>query len=131
MHESDKAVLTFISLIQDNPAGLGRVVRDKNGNLLGTVEEKNATEDQKKIKEVNDGLYVFNYKWLRKHIFDVKKNDAAKEYYLPDLIEIALKNNEKVSVYRLPDCTEWQGINNPEQLAEAEKKMLKKLSIVD
>lgn len=46
----------------------------------------------------------------------------AKEYYLTDLIEIALKNKEKVSVYTLPDSSEWQGINTPEQLAEAEKR---------
>lgn len=131
MHKNDNAVLSFVSLIQNDPTGLGRVVRDTKGNLIGTVEEKNATEDQKKIKEVNDGLYIFNYKWLQKHIFDVKKNDAAKEYYLPDLIAISLKNNEKVSVYTLPDSSEWQGINNPEQLADAEKKMLKKLSIND
>ncbi len=128
LHQKTKSILTFVSLIQDDPTGLGRVVRDKKGNLLGTVEEKNASEDQKRIKEVNDGLYIFNYKWLQKNIFNIKKNTAAKEYYLPDLIEIALRNKEKVSVYTLPDSSEWQGINNPEQLAEAEKKMLKRLS---
>jgi UDP-N-acetylmuramoyl-L-alanyl-D-glutamate--2,6-diaminopimelate ligase len=127
LHKNNNSILTFVSLIQKNPAGLGRVVRDKTGKLLGTVEEKNATEKQKEIKEVNDGLYVFNYKWLQKNIFNIKKNSVSSEYYLPDLIEIALKNKEKVSVYKLPDSSEWQGINTPEQLIEAEKKMQKKL----
>lgn len=130
LHKKSNSVLTFVSLIQDNPTGLGRVIRDESGNLKGIVEEKNADEDQKKVKEVNDGLYVFNYKWLRKNIFNIKKNLKAKEYYLPDLIEVALKNNEKISVYQLPDCSEWQGINTPEQLAEAEAKMEKKLKNV-
>ncbi|MEK7536223.1 MAG: Mur ligase family protein [Patescibacteria group bacterium] len=127
LHKNNNSILTFVSLIQKNPAGLGRVIRNKNGKLLGTVEEKNATEKQKNIKEVNDGLYVFNYKWLQKNIFRIKKNSVSSEYYLPDLIKIALKNKEKVSVYKLPDSSEWQGINTPEQLIEAEKKMQKKL----
>lgn len=129
LHYKNNSILTFVSLIQENPAGLGRVVRDSKGKLLGTVEEKNATEDQKKIKEVNDGLYIFNYKWLQKNIFNIKKNDVAKEYYLTDLIEIALNNNEIVSTYTLPDSSEWQGINTQDQLKEAEEKMIKRLAI--
>lgn len=127
LHQGTNSILTFVSLIQKDPTGLGRVVRDKKGQLIGTVEEKNATDEQKKIKEVNDGLYIFNYKWLQKNIFNIKKNAKAMEYYLPDLIEIALNNKEKVSVYTLPDSSEWQGINTPEQLAEAESKMQKRL----
>lgn len=128
LHTNEKSTLTFVSLIQENPAGLGRVVRNKYGELIGTVEEKNATEEQKLIKEVNDGLYIFEYSWLKKNIPNIKKNVVTNEYYLTDLIELALNQKEKVSVYRLPDSSEWQGINNPEQLAEAEQKMLKRLS---
>lgn len=128
MHLKSKSMLTFVSLIQKDPTGLGRVVRNSKGELVATVEEKNATDEQKKIKEVNDGLYVFNYKWIVKNIFNIKKNKLAREYYLTDLIEIALKNKDKVSVYTLPDSSEWQGINTPEQLNEAELKMLKRLN---
>lgn len=130
-HLKSNSVLTFVSLIQDDPMGLGRVIRNNKGELIAIIEEKNATKDQKKIKEVNDGLYVFNYKWLKKHIFDIKKNKIAKEYYLVDLIEIALKNKNKVSVYKLPNSSEWQGVNTPEQLQTAETKMLKKLNNTD
>jgi UDP-N-acetylmuramoyl-L-alanyl-D-glutamate--2,6-diaminopimelate ligase len=129
LHKKEDSTLTFVSLIQENPQGLGRVLRDLKGNLIGTVEEKNATENQKKIKEVNDGLYIFDYKWLRKNIFNIKKNFVAKEYYLPDLIQIALTNNDKVSVYTLPDSNEWQGINTQDQLKEAEEKMIKRLQL--
>lgn len=129
LHKKDDSMLTFVSLIQDNPQGLGRVLRDLKGKLIGTVEEKNATENQKKIKEVNDGLYIFNYKWLQKNIYNIKKNSVAKEYYLTDLIQIALSNKDKVSVYTLPDSNEWQGINTQEQLKEAEEKMIKRLQL--
>lgn len=128
MHVENNAMLTFVSLIQDNPFGLGRVLRNKNGDVIGTVEEKNATEEQKKIKEVNDGLYIFNYKWLYENIHKIKKNVLTREYYLTDLIEFALKNNKKVSVYKLPDSSEWQGVNDPEQLTKAEQKMIKRLT---
>jgi len=127
LHKGDNSVLTFVSLVQEDPTGLGRVVRDKKGILLGIVEEKNASGKQKKIKEVNDGLYVFNYKWLQKNIFNIKKNTIAREYYLPDLIEIALNNKEKVSVYTLPDSSEWQGINTQEELKKGEEKMQKRI----
>lgn len=128
LHKKNNSVLTFVSLIIENPLGLGRVVRDDKGNLLGTVEEKNATDDQKMIREVNDGLYIFNYKWLKKNIFNIKKNAKAHEYYLTDLIKIGLENRESVSVYQLPDPSEWQGINTPEQLMEAQTKMVQRLN---
>lgn len=128
MHLNTKSTLTFVSLIQEDPSGLGRVVRNKKGNVVGIVEEKNATDEQKKIKEVNDGLYVFDYQWLVKNIYKIKKNSLTNEYYLTDLIHLALSEKEKVSVYKLPDANEWQGINTPEQLADAESKMIKKLS---
>lgn len=127
IHIKDKSTLTFVSLIQNDPTGLGRVVRNSKGKLIAIVEDKNTTDKQKKIKEVNDGLYIFDYKWITKNIFNITKNKIAKEYYLPDLIKIALKNNDKVSVYTLPDASEWQGINTPEQLEEANVKMIDRL----
>jgi bifunctional N-acetylglucosamine-1-phosphate-uridyltransferase/glucosamine-1-phosphate-acetyltransferase GlmU-like protein len=126
-HRKEDAVLTFVSLIRKDPSGLGRVIRGSNGDVLGTVEEKNATDEQKKITEVNDGLYIFNYKWLVKNILNIKKDGISKEYYLTDLIKIAIQNNEKVSVYKLLDAEEWQGINTPSELKIAEEKMIKKI----
>lgn len=127
-HIKSKAVLTFVSLIQKNPFGLGRVIRDKNDNLLDVIEEKDATKMQKKVKEVNDGLYIFNGDWLRKNISKIKISSVTKEYYLLDLIKFALNQKQKVSVYKLPDSSQWQGINTPEQLQIAETKMQKKLN---
>ncbi|MFC1625554.1 Mur ligase family protein [Patescibacteria group bacterium] len=125
-HCKTKSSLTFVSLEKDNPHGLGRVVRDNKGNLLTIVEEKDATDTQRKIKEINDGLYVFKRKWLEANIKKVKLSPQG-EYYLVDLVKIALSQKEKVVVYKLKDSNQWQGINTPEQLLEAQKKMKKRL----
>lgn len=125
-HKKSSSVLTFVSLVKDDPYGLGRVVRDGKGDVVRIVEEKNATDAQKKIKEVNDGLYVFKRDWLDKNINKVKLSPQG-EYYLVDLIKIAIDRGEKVGVYRLKDASQWQGINTPEQLALAQDKMKQRL----
>ncbi|KKP46650.1 MAG: UDP-N-acetylmuramoyl-L-alanyl-D-glutamate-2,6-diaminopimelate ligase [Candidatus Woesebacteria bacterium GW2011_GWA1_33_30] len=127
-HIDNKSAITFVSLIQDNPTGLGRVLRDSKNQFMAIVEEKDASSDERKIKEVNDGLYIFNQTWLRKNISKLIKSAISKEYYLTDLLKIAVKQKQKVSIYKLPDSSEWQGINTPEQLLEAEQKMIKRLN---
>jgi bifunctional UDP-N-acetylglucosamine pyrophosphorylase/glucosamine-1-phosphate N-acetyltransferase len=126
-HREKKAVLSFVSLIKDDPFGLGRVIRDERGKVLGIIEEKDATAKQRKIKEINDGLYIFEKKWFIQNIRKVKKSPVSGEYYLVDLVKIALEQNQKVAVYTLPDGREWQGVNTPEELHLAEKKMKQKL----
>lgn len=125
-HKKTNSVLTFVSLKRDNPCGLGRVMRDRQDKLIGINEEKDANEAQRKIKEVNIGLYVFNKSWFEKNINKVKLSPQG-EYYLVDLIKMAVDKKETVSVYDLKDGNEWQGINTPEQLEEANRKMAEKL----
>lgn len=128
MHESSNSVITFVSLIREDPTGLGRVIRNSDGGLKSIIEEKDATEAQKKIKEVNDGLYIFNQKWLRNNINKLIKSPASGELYLTDLLKIAIDKQRKISIYKLPDSKEWQGINTPSQLLEAEEKMILRLN---
>jgi UDP-N-acetylmuramoyl-L-alanyl-D-glutamate--2,6-diaminopimelate ligase len=125
--QTSKAVLTFVSLIKEEPLGLGRIIRDKKGDLVDIVEEKDLTEDQKKITEVNDGLYVFDRKWLGRNLAKIQKS-ASGEYYLVDLIKIALEEHHKVAVYKLKDNSLWQGVNTQEQLYAADLLMQKKLA---
>lgn len=122
IHNERKRVLTFVSLIKDDPTGLGRVVRGKDGLITKIVEEKDADENEKKIKEVNDGLYVFDKKWFSKNIKKIKKSKQG-EYYLVDLIKMAIDQGERMATYTLPNCDEWQGINTPEELEKARAKM--------
>lgn len=125
-HRETNSILTFVSLDKDDPKGLGRVVRNKEGKPLGIIEEKDATVEQRKIKEVNDGLYVIEKDWFERNIGKVNLSPQG-EYYLVDLIKMAVGNKEKVSVYKLKDNSEWQGVNTPEQLEEAKRKMAERL----
>jgi len=114
--------LTFVSLIKNNPTGLGRVIRGKNGLITKVVEEKEATEEEKRINEVNDGLYVFDRNWFSRNIKKVNKS-ASGELYLVDLIKIAIEQGDRMATYTLPNDDEWQGINTPEELQKAIIKM--------
>jgi len=121
-HLESKAKLTFTSTILENPTGIGRLVRDINGTLLRIVEEKIASESEKKIKECNIGMYVFDRGWFLKNIKKVKKGTVG-EYYITDLIEIAVRQNDFINVFRLNDSRQWCGINTWDELEHANKKM--------
>lgn len=127
IHEERKRKLTFVSLIKNDPIGLGRVVRGEDGLITKIVEEKDATEEERKINEVNDGLYVFDRKWFEENIVKIKKSPQG-EYYLVDLIKLAIDQKDRMATYTLPNDDEWQGINTPEQLEEANKKMAGRLA---
>jgi UDP-N-acetylmuramoyl-L-alanyl-D-glutamate--2,6-diaminopimelate ligase len=126
IHEERERKLTFVSLMKNDPTGLGRVIRGKNGLITNIVEEKDATEAERKIKEVNDGLYVFDRDWFAKNINKVKKGPQG-EYYLVDIVKMAIDQGDRMATYTLPNDDEWQGVNTPEQLDEANKKMAKRL----
>jgi len=127
IHSDRKRKLTFVSLIKDNPTGLGRVIRGKNGLITKIVEEKDATEEERKIKEVNDGLYVFDSDWFTQNIKKIKKGPQS-EFYLVDLIKQAIDQGDTMATYTLPNDNEWHGINTPEQLLDAEEKMKQRLN---
>ncbi|HSX18696.1 MAG TPA: sugar phosphate nucleotidyltransferase [Candidatus Saccharimonadales bacterium] len=129
LHTKEENTLTFVTLEPDDPTGLGRVVR-KNGKVVGVVEERDATEKQKKIKETNDGLYVFKRDWLEKNVKNIKKSEISDEYYLLDLIEHALKGGQKISTYKLKDPQEWHGINTQQELFGANLKAAKNIHIM-
>jgi UDP-N-acetylmuramoyl-L-alanyl-D-glutamate--2,6-diaminopimelate ligase len=122
IHKERQRKLTFVSLMKENPIGLGRVIRGENGLITKVVEEKDATEEERKIKEVNDGFYVFERSWFAQNIGKVKKGPQG-EYYLVDLIKIAIDQGDRMATYTLPNDEEWQGVNTPEQLEDAQKKM--------
>ena len=125
-HISSGAVASFVSAEVKDPFGLGRVLRNSKGEVEGIVEEKSATELQKKIKEINCGHFIFNKGWLGENIKNVKPSPSG-EYYIVDLIQMAIEQKKKVNVYKLTDPSEWFGINTPEHLKEAQKKMQERL----
>ncbi len=119
-HFETNAAFTFLTIEQENPTGLGRIVRDKNGRLVSIVEEKDATAVQKKITEINPGSFVFQVDFLRKYLPLVKRSPVTGEYYLTSLIDVAIKHGEKVETVQGGKLS-WRGVNTPEELSEAEK----------
>lgn len=119
-HLSSGASLTFLTIEVKNPFGLGRVVRDNDGKVTAIVEEKDATEKQKSVTEINPACYMFNVAFLKKYLKQIKKSPVTGEYYITSLIDIAIKHNEKIETLQagfLP----WRGINTREELEEAER----------
>lgn len=119
VHVSQKAVVTFITMNSESPTGFGRIVRDGKGTVVEIVEEKNANEEQKKIKEINLGCYLIDKNYLSKNLEKIDKNEISGEYYITDLIDYIAKRNERIATYTLKD-SKWQGVNTPDDLKMAE-----------
>jgi bifunctional UDP-N-acetylglucosamine pyrophosphorylase/glucosamine-1-phosphate N-acetyltransferase len=115
--------LLFLTIHKEDPTGLGRIVRDESGKILRIVEEKNATNEEKQIKEINTGFYCFDKQFLVEYIDQIKKNPVTGEYYLTDMIEIALKHAKKVEAYFVGDDSIWHGINDRRDLVKAKAKI--------
>jgi len=119
-HREKGSSFTFLTINLDNPVGLGRVIRNSNGKVVAVVEEKDADLEQRRIKEVNPACYVFRVEFLRKYLTKIKKSKITGEYYLTGLIDIAIKNNDKIETVRGGKLS-WRGINTMNELKEAER----------
>lgn len=118
-HIQTDAAFTFLTLEMEKPNGLGRVVRDKEGNVLAIIEEKDASPDVTKIREINPACYLFKRSFLDKYLKKIKKSPISGEYYLTSLIDMGIKNNEKIETLQA-GLFAWRGVNTKEELEEAE-----------
>jgi len=119
LHAKSRAAVTLLTFRTENPFGYGRVVRGKSG-VLRVVEEKDATAAQKKIEEVNAGIYCYDPAFLLSALASVKKNNAQGEYYLTDTIELARKKKRTVAALLCGDSDEVMGVNSRYDLSRAE-----------
>ena len=119
-HINENAQATILSSKINNPHGYGRILR-KNNCFDSIVEEKDATENQKNINEINAGVYIFNNQVLFKNIHKINNQNNQSEYYLPDIMQIIMKNNGKIFVHQIKNEYEIKGANTIEQLSELEK----------
>ncbi|MGO1919126.1 MAG: sugar phosphate nucleotidyltransferase, partial [Alkalibacterium gilvum] len=100
-HESNGAKATVLTAHADDPFGYGRVIRDEDGTVLKIVEQKDASEKEQAVKEINTGTYCFDNQMLFKALNQVGNDNVQGEYYLPDVIEILKDKQELVSAYKL------------------------------
>ena len=113
---TNKEYATLLTAIYDNPYGYGRIIRDEGGNVEGIVEEKDATEMQRKIKEINAGIYCFDIEELLKALDSINNDNASGEYYITDVIKIMNDNGLKTGAVIVEDNTEILGVNDRVQL---------------
>jgi len=123
--ETKKFACVLLSAIYDKPPPYGRVIRNEYGDLVKIVEEKDASEVEKKINEVSSSHYCFDKEKLFSALKQVKNENEQNEYYLPDVIEIFIKNGELVEALPVNNPMITLGINSREDLIMAEKMLLK------
>ena len=126
-HQQSRSAVTLLTARMENPFGYGRVVRNKKG-VLRVVEEKDATTAQKKIQEVNTGIYCFDRKFLLSCLSVIGKNNAQGEYYLTDTIVLAKKKKLSVSALLCKDPDEVMGVNSRYDLSRAEAVMRSRIN---
>lgn len=122
-HEHNKAAVTLVTIKKNDPTGLGRIVRNSRDEVTEIVEEKVASDSQKKIKEINTGLYCFDRDFLARGIEKIKKNPVSKEYYLTDIVAVANSMGQKVVAMLWEDEAIWYGVNTREQWRMADRAM--------
>ncbi|OEG00290.1 UDP-N-acetylglucosamine diphosphorylase/glucosamine-1-phosphate N-acetyltransferase [Vulcanibacillus modesticaldus] len=122
-HHNKNAAATILTTELSSPTGYGRIIRDDKGNVLKIVEEKDASLEEKEIKEVNSGTYCFDNQKLFAALSKVNNNNKQGEYYLTDVIEILKTSGEIVTAYKTDNHLETIGVNDRIALAKAEKIM--------
>jgi bifunctional UDP-N-acetylglucosamine pyrophosphorylase/glucosamine-1-phosphate N-acetyltransferase len=122
-HRASGAACSILSVRLENPTGYGRIVRDEDDRFVRIVEQKDASPEEQKVKEINSGIYCFDARKLFAALKRVEPSNKQGEYYLTDVPQILLSDDEKVNVHLHGDAREVSGINTRAELAEFENLM--------
>jgi bifunctional UDP-N-acetylglucosamine pyrophosphorylase/glucosamine-1-phosphate N-acetyltransferase len=122
-HRNRKAMVTLLTASLDRPTGYGRVVRDAAGSVTRIVEENDASDAQRQIREVNAGVYVASSGFLFEALSTVKNDNQQGEYYLPDIAALGLAQGKIIETLQVADAHEMMGVNTREELAFMEKSL--------
>ena len=112
--------MTLLTCEVNDPTGLGRIIRSEDGSVAKIVEEKDATDEESAVHEINTGIFIFNQEVFRL-AEQLSDDNAAGEYYITDLVDIYLKAGYSVQAVKTDDETEVLGVNNREQLETADR----------
>ena len=119
--------MSMLTLTVDNPFGLGRIKRDKEGNIEAIVEQKDANADEQKIQEINSGIYCVDNALLHKYLPKLSNDNAQQEYYLTDIVKMAVAEGINIVAIEPEHGFEIEGVNNRQQLASLERTWQGKL----
>ncbi|TDL84837.1 bifunctional UDP-N-acetylglucosamine diphosphorylase/glucosamine-1-phosphate N-acetyltransferase GlmU [Vibrio vulnificus] len=128
LHEQSQAKATILTAYADNPAGYGRVLRGEGGLVEKIVEHKDASEEERYVKEINTGTYCFDNQALFSALKKVSNENVQGEYYLPDVIEILKEEGEVVTAFQSSDFEETLGVNDRVALSQAEQILRKRIN---
>ncbi len=120
--KSEGYAAVVMSAVEDDPTGYGRIIRDESDDFMRIREQKDASEEEKAIKEINAGMYIINGKLLKENLSKLSVNNAQREYYLTDVLEHIKNAGHRIGVYQA-DKMEIMGVNSRLQLSEAERIM--------
>jgi bifunctional UDP-N-acetylglucosamine pyrophosphorylase/glucosamine-1-phosphate N-acetyltransferase len=123
IHAVERNSATVLTAELEDPYGYGRILRNEFDQVTRIIEQKDASEEDKTIREINSGLFCFNSKLLKENLLKLKTDNAQNEYYITDVLSLAAGEGKKTGAYKINDINEIMGINNRVQLAEAEKVM--------
>lgn len=127
-HRKKKNAVTVLSALVDDPTGYGRIVRDESKHFVKIVEQKDATDEEKRITEINGGMYVFEAKHLKSALSKITNDNKQQEYYLTDTIEILLHEGYNVDAIAIMNPDDILGVNSREQLAQATAIMKQRIN---
>jgi bifunctional UDP-N-acetylglucosamine pyrophosphorylase/glucosamine-1-phosphate N-acetyltransferase len=125
-HQDRKPALTIMTTHLQNPTNYGRILRNEQGQLLEIVEEKDATAEQKKINEINAGIYCADVSFLFEALHKVGTENSQGEVYLTDIVKIAIDMGQRVKIFSGASPEEVLGINSKKELAAANKYLQEK-----
>ena len=121
INKSQQTGVALLSIVLNNPHGYGRIVRDKDNNIQAIVEQKDASDEQLKICEINTGIMALNAGLLKHYLANINNDNAQGELYLTDIIELAVKDGKEIASVIATNEYEAQGVNDKQQLAELER----------
>ena len=127
-HREQRAAVSLLTAALQDPSGYGRILRNHLGEIAGIVEERDASDREKKISEVNAGVYAVSPSFLFSALENVTNRNQQGEYYLPDIVEIGLREGRKVVAFPVGNIREILGINTREELAAMEKTLQEKIN---
>jgi UDP-N-acetylglucosamine diphosphorylase/glucosamine-1-phosphate N-acetyltransferase len=123
---SSNCNVNLLTTLYEDPHGYGRIITNDQGHFSKITEEKDCNDEERKVKEVNAGVYAFQVELLRQNLPKISNNNAQQEYYLTDIFEIILQHEKlKIGLIQLPKerSLELIGVNTKEQLEELENKL--------